>query len=100
ADFPTLLQAVDAHMRVYTCGPSRLIDSLEQLAANRAWAEGVLHFEHFAAEKTSLDPSKESGFVAELRDSQILVQVGPGQTLLEALQAAGVDVPCDCNEGL
>jgi ferredoxin len=30
----------------------------------------------------------------------LTVAVRPDQTLLQALQAAGVDVPCDCNEGL
>jgi len=94
---PTAVGSVDAGTRIYACGPARLIDELESLA--QGWPEGVLHFEHFHAE-ASLDPAKEHGFVAELKDSGTSVEVAPDQTLLQALQAAGYDVPCDCNEGL
>lgn len=97
-DLPAMLAGVGAQDRVYACGPDRLIDELEALGA--AWPEGVLHFEHFSGEGAALDPAREHAFVAELRDSQLQVQVPPDRTLLQALQAAGVDVPCDCNEGL
>ncbi len=94
----TALLAVDPGTRVYACGPARLIDELESLG--QGWPEGVLHFEHFHADGSALDPSREHGFVAELKDSNTRVEVAPGQTLLQALQAAGCDVPCDCGEGL
>ena len=81
---------------VYACGPERMLEALEQ----QAWGEGVLRVEHFSAGSSLLDPSKEHGFEAVLRDSDLVVQVAPDQTLLEALTAAGVDVPCDCGEGL
>lgn len=97
-DLPTMLAGVSADTRVYACGPQRLIDQLEQLA--ESWPEGVLRFEHFSAEAAALDPSREHGFEAVLRDSGLSVPVRADQTLLQALQAAGVDVPCDCNEGL
>ena len=77
---------------------ARLIDALETLA--ETWPEGVLRFEHFSAEAAALDPRREHGFEAVLRDSGLSVSVAADQTLLQALQAAGVDVPCDCNEGL
>jgi cytochrome P450/ferredoxin-NADP reductase len=94
----TLLTGIDVNTRVYACGPDRLISELE--AMSEQWPEGVLHFEHFNAESTVLDPTKERGFVAELKDSNISVNVAADQTLLQALQAAGIDIPCDCNEGL
>ena len=97
-DLPSMLANVNASWRVYACGPNRLIEALESLAEQ--WSDGVLHFEHFNADSTALDPSKEHGFVAELKDSAITVNVSSGQTLLQALQLAGVDVPSDCGEGL
>lgn len=75
-----------------------MIDALEGLAEN--WPEGTLHYEHFSAEGSTLDPSKEHAFEAVLKDSNTTVQVAADQTLLQALQAAGYDVPCDCGEGL
>jgi cytochrome P450/ferredoxin-NADP reductase len=97
-DLPALLSHVDASTRVYACGPGRLIDELETLAER--WPEGVLHFEHFSAEGSQLDPAKEHAFTAHLKDSDVDVHVPADKTLLQALQAAGFDVPCDCNEGL
>jgi ferredoxin-NADP reductase len=95
---PALASGVDAGTRAYACGPDRLIDELETLAAS--WPEGVLRFEHFHAPGRALDPAIEHGFVAELRDSSVRVEVAADQTLLQALQAAGIDLPCDCGEGL
>ncbi|MCB2015927.1 MAG: cytochrome P450/oxidoreductase [Hydrogenophaga sp.] len=95
---PEILSAVDADTRVYACGPDRLIDELEVLS--QRWPEGVLHFEHFSAAHAALAPSEAHGFVAQLKDSNLEIAVAAGQTLLQALQAAGVDVPCDCGEGL
>ena len=92
--FATLAQGT----QVYACGPARLIDALESLAEQ--WPEGTLHYEHFSAEGSALDPSKEHAFEAVLKDSNATVQVAANQTLLQALQAAGYDVPCDCSEGL
>lgn len=97
-NLPQLLSSVDAATRVYACGPSRLINELEALG--ESWPEGVLHFEHFSAEGSALDPSKEHAFVAHLKDSDVDVAVPADKTLLQALQSAGFDVPCDCNEGL
>jgi ferredoxin-NADP reductase len=97
-DLASVLASVNPSWRVYACGPARLIEALESMAGH--WPDGVLHFEHFNADSTALDPAKEHGFVAELKDSGITVTVLPGQTLLQALQQAGVDVPCDCGEGL
>lgn len=93
-----ILGQVEATTRVYACGPDRLINELELLSEQ--WPEGVLHFEHFHADGSALDPTKEHAFVAELKDSNVTVNVPPDRTLLQSLQAAGFDVPCDCGEGL
>jgi len=94
---PSVAAQVDSRTRVYACGPGRMIDELETMAAG--WPQGVLHFEHFSSQ-AALDPAKEHAFVAQLKDSDVEVRVAADQTLLQALQAAGYDVPCDCGEGL
>ena len=80
-DLPAVMaQAqVDAQTRVYACGPQRLIDELQALAER--WPEGVLHVEHFHAEAGALDPSREHGFVAELRHSGLQVPVPQARLL-------------------
>jgi cytochrome P450/ferredoxin-NADP reductase len=84
--------------QVYCCGPERMLDTLEQRA--EAWPDGTLHIEHFVARSAILDPEAEHAFEVHLSDSDLIVQVARDQTLLEALTAAGVDVPSDCCEGL
>ena len=64
------------------------------------WPEGVLRVEHFHADAGLQDPARNHAFVAVLKDSDTRVPVAAGQSLLQALQAAGHDVPCDCGEGL
>jgi len=95
---PALLAKVTAHTRVYGCGPARLIQALEDLSVQ--WPEGVLHVEHFSTTSAASDPMQAQPFTAELKDSNLSITVRADQTLLDALHAVGVDVPCDCGEGL
>jgi cytochrome P450/ferredoxin-NADP reductase len=95
---PQVLAAVQAEDRVYVCGPTRLIEEAEALAVG--WPGGVLHYEHFSGDGNGLDPDKEHPFTVWLKDSQLELTVPRDQTLLQVLQAAGIDVPCDCGEGL
>ncbi|MEQ9695107.1 cytochrome P450/oxidoreductase [Shimia sp. SDUM112013] len=87
-----------AGRQLWCCGPERMLDHLETLAND--WPEGSLHVEHFSGVSSGLDPDKEHAFEVALKDSGLTLSVGNDQTLLDALTAAGVDVPCDCNEGL
>lgn len=83
---------------VYACGPERLLTELEQLATD--WPDQSLHIEHFNAVDNLLDPENEHAFEVELTDSGLTLSVGPDQTLHQALIDAGIDITCDCKEGL
>ncbi|WP_322048896.1 cytochrome P450/oxidoreductase [Paraburkholderia sp. J67] len=95
-DFSAL--RVDAQTRVYACGPARLLDALQ--GASEAWPEDALRVEHFAASVGKLDPANEHAFEIELKDSGLVLNVAPDQTVLEALRRANIDVQSDCEEGL
>ena len=97
-DVAGLFTKVPAGTGVYACGPNRLITELETLSDG--WPENSLHFEHFSAGGAALDPGQAQAFVAVLRDSNLELTVPANQTLFETLQAAGVDIACDCGEGL
>lgn len=97
-NLPALLATRDPASCVYACGPERLLAEIELLSAG--WPEGVLHLERFHARAPALGSVAAQSFEVELKDSQRTVQVAADQSLLQALQAAGFDVPCDCNEGL
>jgi ferredoxin len=97
-DLTAVLGDPEPGRQVYACGPDRLLAAVTAHAAD--WPEGALHMEYFTAGATVLDPAREEPFVAELADSGIVVTVDADRTLLEALRAAGIDVPSDCEEGL
>ncbi|MCR9138314.1 MAG: cytochrome P450/oxidoreductase [Alphaproteobacteria bacterium] len=97
-DIAATIEGLGTGDHVYCCGPERMLEALDAMTANRP--EGSIHVERFTAGSTVLDPAREHAFTVELEDSGLTIAVGNDQTLLHALGAAGVDVPCDCNEGL
>jgi vanillate O-demethylase ferredoxin subunit len=65
-----------------------------------AHAEGVsadrIHYELFKAEQPS---SPDLPFEVEIRSTGQVVGVAAGQTIIQALEAAGLDVLYDCQRG-
>ncbi len=93
-DIKRVLDAVPADAHVYCCGPERMLD------AYRTHGERLgdrLHFEYFAA---STDPANEGGYRVRLQRSGKEVPVEAGETMLDALLNAGVNVPFACSEGI
>ena len=97
-NFKTLLERTDQHAQIYACGPERMLDDLGKCCAERP--EDSLHIEHFSSKLGTLDPSKESAFEVELKDSGMVITVPADQTLLQALRGFNIDVQSDCGEGL
>ncbi|OZI38833.1 cytochrome [Bordetella genomosp. 5] len=85
-------------VRIYACGPQRMLDGLAQATAH--WPEGTLSVEHFQSTLGVLDPAREHAFEVELKDSGLTLTVPADQTLLAALRGANIDVQSDCEEGL
>ena len=92
-DFDTLLTTQRAGTHVYVCGPTPMINHVLQRANNLGWPDAHLHYEHFAKAPPG-DP-----FTVELKTSQKVINVGANQSLLEAIEAAGVDAPYLCRGG-
>ncbi|MFZ3584610.1 cytochrome P450/oxidoreductase [Loktanella sp. DJP18] len=84
--------------QIYACGPNRLLAALEALTADLP--DGTYHSEHFSTTNAHLDPDKETAFHADLTDSGLTIDVPADTTLLDALLSAGIDIACDCREGL
>lgn len=90
-----LVGSAPASAHVYACGPVGLLEVLRASVP-----EERLHIEFFANAGLQFDPSNEESFDVELEDSGFTMNVRADQTLLQALQARGIDVPADCEEGL
>jgi len=97
-DLGALLADPDPDVKVYACGPARMLQALEVACA--AWPEDSLRIEHFESRIATLDPTRERPFQVELKDSGIVLDVAPGQTVLQVLRAANIDIQSDCEEGL
>ncbi|MQT11490.1 PDR/VanB family oxidoreductase [Segnochrobactrum spirostomi] len=84
-------QPLGTHL--YVCGPERMIEGVIGAARDAGWPEENLHAERFQA------PPAGEPFRARLARSGISIDVGPHQSLLEALEAAGIDAPYLCRGG-
>jgi dimethylamine monooxygenase subunit B len=84
-------QPLGTHL--YVCGPAGMIDGVLHKARALGWPQQNLHSERFLA------PPPGQVFRAVLHRSEKTVTVGTHQSILEAVEAAGVDAPFLCRGG-
>ncbi|TIT04197.1 PDR/VanB family oxidoreductase [Mesorhizobium sp.] len=89
-----LLSSQPLGTHLYVCGPSGMIGWVRDSAASLGWPTETVHFEHFAA------PQPGAPFDVTLGLSGRTIRVGEQQSLLEAIEAAGVDPPYLCRGGV
>lgn len=90
-----VMREVDAATEMYMCGPIRLMDEVR-----RTWAESDLditnlRYETFGASGW-FEPEE---FVVKVPALGASVTVGKNQTIVDALEQAGLDVMADCRKG-
>ena len=93
-DVEGLLSAQPLGTPVSVCGPAGMIEKVLGTARAVGWAESHIHWEQFSA------PPIGDPFEVFLQRSGVKVQVPPDQSLLEAIEAAGVDAPYLCRGGV
>lgn len=93
-DLEALLSNRPLGTHVYACGPQTLLDALRQQSQALGWPAGRVHWEAFAA------PEPGAPFAVQLARSGRQVQVRAEDSLLEALEAAGIEVPNLCRGGV
>ena len=85
------MQPIGTHL--YVCGPKGMITWVLSTAESMGWPKLALHHEEFLAPGTGLP------FEVQLAASGKTITVGTTQSLLEAMEAAGVDAPYLCRGG-
>lgn len=85
------MQPLGTHL--YVCGPKGMINWVLSTAEKMGWPSHALHHEEFLA------PGTGKPFDVELAVSKKTITVGTTQSLLEAMEAAGVDAPYLCRGG-
>jgi ferredoxin-NADP reductase len=93
-DLEALLSSQPLGTHVYACGPARLIDAVLATARKFGWPDSHVHWERFAA------PPVGDAFDAYLARSRVTVHVPPDRSLMESIEAAGVEVPYLCRGGV
>ena len=99
-----VLQAATPRAEIYCCGPSRMLD---ECIAN-APQLSRLHVERFAnvatraQNQSASEPQDDgvAGFTVHLARKKLDIEVAAGETILNALIAAGIDVAYSCEEGV
>jgi len=92
-DLKTILTARPMGSHVYTCGPQRLLDGVRAQAAALGWPAARVHWEAFSSARSGLP------FRLELARSGRKIEVEAEQSLLEALEEAGMSIPNLCRGG-
>ena len=95
----TKLVASEPNAQLYCCGPRGLMTSLAEAVDLHG---GSLITEDFnpVGAKADAKASKDGDFTVELLRSGLTVDVGEGQTIVEALKAVNVDVETSCEAGV
>ncbi|VVP38786.1 Carnitine monooxygenase reductase subunit [Pseudomonas fluorescens] len=93
-DLSRILRDRPLGSHVYTCGPPPLLDAVRQQAAALGWPPGRVHWEAF----NGAQPGQ--AFDVELLRSGRRLRVGAEQSLLEALESAGLQIPNLCRGGV
>jgi ferredoxin-NADP reductase len=93
-DFDGLLSHQPLGTHVYVCGPAGLIGRVLTTAKRWGWPDSHVHSEQFSA------PPVGDAFEVFLARTQVTVHVPPDRSLLESIEAAGVEVPYLCRGGV
>jgi vanillate O-demethylase ferredoxin subunit len=94
-DIAAIVRAAPEDAHLYCCGPAPMLKAFE--AATAARPEGHVHLEYFSSDASA---AADGGFSVCMAKSGRIVPVPPGQTILDALKAAGVEAPFSCSQGV
>src|SRR5580658_7281569 len=92
--FETLLANQPLGTHVYVCGPAGMIKHVIATAQSCGWPDSHIHWEQFSA------PPVGDAFEVFLARSKVTVHVPPDQSLLESIEAQGIEVPYLCRGGV
>ncbi|MCY1269575.1 Phthalate dioxygenase reductase [compost metagenome] len=97
-NLPAVLDAQGPEAHLYVCGPGGFIDFVRASARAAGWADERVHFEFFAAR--AVDTSADSSFEVQVASTGKVYTVGEDDTIASVLEAAGVELPLSCQQGI
>jgi ferredoxin-NADP reductase len=99
-DIAGLLREVEDGAHLFYCGPPGFMQACANAAAH--WPAGTVHFEHFRAPEIARPgvDAAPGGFAVKIASTGEVIDVAPGVSIADALNAAGVRVETSCQAGL
>lgn len=97
-DLDALLASPAPGRHLYVCGPKGFMDAVLSTARAKGWPAECLHSEAFGAEVVHSDA--DGAFEVQLGRNGRVIPVAKEQTVVEALAAAGVNLPVSCEQGV
>jgi tetrachlorobenzoquinone reductase len=95
-DVDGIIASAPAEAELYCCGPAPMLAAFEAACVRRDPQR--VHLERFSAPDSVA--ATDGAYTVELARSKRAIAVRPGQTLLQALQAAGLKVKVSCEQGI
>jgi vanillate O-demethylase ferredoxin subunit len=97
-DMAALLANPQPDTHLYVCGPQGFMDYVLSTAKAQGWPQAQLHVEYFSA--AAVDTSGDQPFDVKLASSGKTFTIPTGKTVIKVLEAAGVEIPYSCEEGV
>ena len=97
AQLPELNGASRAH--VYLCGPEGLVDTVQQYLSTQGFPASQCHVELFRPAARAVQQHPTEPWPVQFSRSAKAVVAQPGQSLLDAGLAAGMNLPYSCQVG-
>ena len=100
-DLARVLGAPDDGKHVYVCGPAGFIDFVLDVTRQLGWRSENVHREYFGAPAANAATHDTDGpFQVKLAGSGRIVDVAPTQTIVAALEQAGITIATSCEQGV
>jgi vanillate O-demethylase ferredoxin subunit len=97
-DIAALLAEPAPGTHLYYCGPPGFMQACA--TASSHWPAGSVHFEHFKPPVAAVPAAPAGSFAVLLARKGVRLQVLPEQTIVRAIELAGLRVPTSCLSGL
>jgi vanillate O-demethylase ferredoxin subunit len=100
-DLAATLGAPAPGRHVYVCGPQGFLDAARAAARALHWPDAQVHFEYFSGALPAMGAAGAAGdFEVALRRSGRVVRVPASLSVVDALAAAGIEIPVSCAQGV
>lgn len=96
-DLSALLAGRDEGTYFYCCGPTPMLDNFEATCEVLGYENARI--ERFAAVEIT-EPQPEGSYTVECRSSNKTFTINAGESILDVLNDAGMDLPHSCREGI